>query len=117
MIKAVQRIVALSLFQVLLLLFASTCFPFLVATSYAAGTSDGSADWPIYGYDPGHSNYNTQEHLLGPDTVGSLTLKWALPTQETYRPGYTASPAIVDGSLYVDSGALYALDAVTGTVK
>ena len=35
-------------------------------------------NWPQYGYDAGHTGCNPYESILSTNTVGTLTLKWAI---------------------------------------
>jgi polyvinyl alcohol dehydrogenase (cytochrome) len=79
----------------------------------------GVGDWPTYLHDPGRTAYNDDESGLSPATAGQLTLLWRFNTvRPPDSPGgiIVASPAVVDGVVYVGSwdGFLYALDAATG---
>jgi polyvinyl alcohol dehydrogenase (cytochrome) len=79
-------------------------------------TADGAedCDWPTWG----HDNARTFAYpagcptALAPGTVGDLGRAWFFNTRDVV----TASPAVVDGRVYVGdwSGRFYALDAATG---
>ncbi len=73
--------------------------------------ADSPADWPMMGYDPAWTGYNSGETSLTP----SLRLAWAYETQGAI----SGSPAVAGGMLYVGSldGKLYALDARTGEFR
>ena len=72
-------------------------------------TTDTSPDWTQF-----HRNnmqrWNPYETVLDVNNVGSLKLKWSYPSVST------SSPAVVNGVVYVGSGAnnVYALNASTG---
>ncbi len=93
----------------------------LLLVAAAAGVGPGTpvqasvaraVDWQTYGYDLGHTGFNPDEHLLGPDNVMKLVRTWTF-TDATYA---SAPPTVVDGVVYVGSfdNNLYAVDAVTG---
>src|SRR5256885_16834386 len=85
-------------YLVLMMLLACVSLPFSGGTGHASSRVVGQADWPMYGYDPAHSNFNVNEHLLGPYNVRQLTLKWKFPTNGN---GYDTTPAIINGTVYV----------------
>ncbi len=72
----------------------------------------GDGDWPTYLHDTGRTAYNGDESALSPANAGQLSLLWRFDTAGII----VASPAVVDGVVYVGSwdGFLYALDAATG---
>jgi outer membrane protein assembly factor BamB len=72
------------------------------------------ADWPQFGYDPGHSGYNPLEKTVKPGNVAGLQLAWN--NTSIIQP----SGIVVSGStVYVTdqdqaNGSVFALDAATG---
>src|SRR5205807_2476278 len=72
-------------------------------------------DWTQFGFGPYHTRHNPYENVLSSSNVSALTLDWSHTTRGPIFP----SPAVANGVVYVGSGddKLYALDAVTGTVK
>lgn len=94
--------------------------PALVATSTAS--TQGTADWPTWGYDSARSEVNRQEALLTPSTVAKLHRLWvaSLPDVADGEPILLHDLTLPDGSrrdvLYLTtrSGTLVALDAATG---
>src|SRR5437667_157121 len=81
---------------------------FLLAPSLAAGL-----DWPMYGRDLKHS-FTNADSLINPSNVTLLAPAWDFTTGDAV----SASPAVVDGVVYVGSwdGFFYALDAASGTL-
>jgi outer membrane protein assembly factor BamB len=76
--------------------------PFLIQTN-----------WSQFHFDAAGTRFNRYENVLDPKTVPSLRLKWSYNTGDWVK----AAPAVVDGTVYVDSvGGLYALNARTGAV-
>src|SRR5438445_8205416 len=82
---------------------------FLLAPSLAAGL-----DWPMYGRDLKHS-FTNADSLINPSNVTLLAPAWDFTTGDAV----SASPAVVDGVVYVGSwdGFFYALDAASGALK
>jgi len=76
--------------------------------------ADQQDNWPMYGKDLSHSFSNPQSQI-NPHNVTSLMPAWTFPTGDAV----TASPAVVDGVVYVGSwdGYFYALDAVSGRLN
>jgi polyvinyl alcohol dehydrogenase (cytochrome) len=82
----------------------------------ARADAPATCDWRAFGHDLAHSF--EQRSGCSPIDAGSvarLTPKWAVHTADSV----TASPAVVDGTLYVGdwSGTFYAIDAETGAVR
>jgi polyvinyl alcohol dehydrogenase (cytochrome) len=71
-------------------------------------------DWPMYGRDPHHSFTNAAS-AINAGNVASLAPAWSFPTSDAV----SASPAVVDGVVYVGAwdGFFYALDAKTGALR
>jgi polyvinyl alcohol dehydrogenase (cytochrome) len=65
-------------------------------------------DWPMYNHDPAGSRDNSAEHILSPETVGGLQVKWTFPTHGPIA----GTPAVVDDHIYAAdaTGTVYALD-------
>jgi polyvinyl alcohol dehydrogenase (cytochrome) len=68
----------------------------------------------MYGKDLSHS-FSNPFSQINPSNVASLTPAWTFPTGDAV----TASPAVVDGIVYVGSwdGFFYAIDAAAGQLK
>ena len=91
--------------------FAALIFAALVSTQTKAWEFE---NWPMYGKDPSHSFSNPLTRINARN-VASLTPAWTFPTGDAV----TASPAVVDGVVYVGSwdGFFYAIDAGTGELR
>ena len=72
-------------------------------------------NWAMFGYDPQHTHFNPYENVLTPSNVSGLALDWSYSTGGTVY----ASPAIVNGKVYVTSydDKLYVFDAATGNLQ
>ena len=73
-----------------------------------------AADWPCSGRDV-HKTRNTEdEHVLDSSRIAELRPLWTVTTDRNV----TATPAVVDGLVYVPDfgGSLWAVDAATGKV-
>ncbi len=66
----------------------------------------------MFGFNPQHTHYNPDEHLLSPQNVSHLILDWAVSTGTIGL----SSPAVANGIVYVGSldHNLYAINATTG---
>jgi len=73
-----------------------------------------SPDWRMIGNDPTNSRHQPFEHLIRPENVHRLALKWVA----TIAGDVSATPAVVDGAVYFGDfgGKLWKLDAETGDV-
>ena len=73
-----------------------------------------AGNYPMFGYDPAHTHFNTQEHTLTPDNVSQLEQRWVMPVGAEIW----SSPAVADGVVYISTvgpdSKLYSFDAVTG---
>jgi eukaryotic-like serine/threonine-protein kinase len=71
-------------------------------------------NYPMFGFDPAHTHFNTQEHTLTADNVSKLEQRWVMPVGEMIQ----SSPAVADGVVYISTmspdSKLYSFDAVTG---
>jgi polyvinyl alcohol dehydrogenase (cytochrome) len=81
----------------------------------AAGTEAeplGDANWWTFGHDLSSQRANGFESALGPDEVADMEVAWQLDDVLAV----TATPAVVDGIVYVPdwTGTVRALDAATG---
>ncbi len=76
-------------------------------------TNPGLYDWPTYGHDAQHSFHGRT--TLTAVSVKRLKVAWFFPTGDAV----TATPTVVDGTVYVGSwdDYFYALDLETGTVR
>jgi eukaryotic-like serine/threonine-protein kinase len=83
-----------------------------VAFLFVSRSSAGN--YPMFGFDPAHTHFNTQEHTLTPANVSQLEQRWVMPVGEAIW----SSPAVADGSVYISTvspdSKLYSFDAVTG---
>ena len=92
----------------------------IIAAYLLHGTTFAKADpsleegWPMYGRNLSHTFSNPQSKIT-PSNVSSLIPAWTFLTGDAV----TASPAIVDGVVYVGSwdGFFYAIDAASGQLK
>ena len=88
----------------------------IALTTFAS--TDGHAwdfeDWPMYGKDLSHS-FNNPLTQINSRNIASLAPAWIFPTGDAV----SASPAVVDGVVYVGSwdGFFYAVDAMTGQLR
>jgi polyvinyl alcohol dehydrogenase (cytochrome) len=86
----------------------------ITSTAAVRGETWPYENWPMYGKDLSHtfSNPITQ---INRGNVGSLMPAWTFPTGDAV----SASPAVVDGVVYVGSwdGFFYAIDATTGQLR
>jgi polyvinyl alcohol dehydrogenase (cytochrome) len=60
-------------------------------------------DWPMYNHDAAGTRYNVAEHLLSPDTVGDLGVRWSYPTHGPIA----GTPVVVHDHVYVADAAGY----------
>jgi polyvinyl alcohol dehydrogenase (cytochrome) len=79
----------------------------------AAHVVPGSWDWPTYGHDAQHTFHGRT--TLTRSSVKKLKVAWFFPTGDAV----TATPTVVDGTVYVGSwdDFFYALDLSTGAVR
>ena len=86
--------------------------PVTRATTAEDAGAAGSCDWPMWGQNPGRTFASPCATALSPATVKDLQPRWFFNTYDVV----TATPAVVDGSLYVGdwSGRFYAIDATSG---
>ncbi len=77
------------------------------------GPAVPSWEWPTYAHDAQHTGHG--QTLLTPTTVKKLTVAWQFPTGDAV----TATPTVVDGTVYVGSwdGWFYAADLETGRLR
>jgi len=72
-------------------------------------------DWPSAGYDLADTHFNPNEHRIKPGNVAGLAPRWTFTTGGSV----SATPTVVDGSVYVPDwgGNLNAVDARTGQAR
>jgi polyvinyl alcohol dehydrogenase (cytochrome) len=65
-------------------------------------------DWPMYNRDPEGSRHNFAEHVLSPNTVGDLQVKWSFET----AGAIAGTAAVVNDRVFAAdaTGTVYALD-------
>ncbi|HJR18283.1 MAG TPA: PQQ-binding-like beta-propeller repeat protein [Actinomycetota bacterium] len=84
-----------------------------LASSFGAGAESEACAWPMFGHDPGRTFAQSPEcSEVSRTNVATFLPVWAVPTADNI----SASPAVVDGVLYVGSwdGTFYAVDSETG---
>lgn len=92
-----------------------------------AGSSSANltADWPVYGHDPGGSRYSPLQQI-NRDNVKHLEVAWVYRTGDwsdgsdgREKTAFQCTPLVVDGVLYVTTtyGRIIALDPTTGAEK
>ncbi len=83
-------------------------------TARTVATFD-TCDWPMWGYDVERSFTTACPTAIDAGTVAELGPEWFFDTRDVV----TATPAVVDGTVYVGdwSGRFYAIDAGTGTQR
>lgn len=99
-------------------LVAAAVVASLLAVPVAGRASEDCTDpsWPMYGRDLAHSfSQDPGCASITATNVATLVPKWVVRTLDSV----TASPTVVDGTVYVGSwdGVFYALDAETGAEK
>jgi outer membrane protein assembly factor BamB len=79
----------------------------------SAASTIPSWEWPTYAHDAQHTGHG--QTLLTPASVTTLAPAWAFPTGDAV----TATPTVVDGTVYVGSwdGWFYAIDFATGALR
>lgn len=73
-------------------------------------------DAPMFGFDPQHTRFNPNEHILSTGNVSSLVPYWSYPTG---GPMWGFSPVIAHGIVCTgsSSGYLYGINASTGASR
>ena len=96
------------------IVFTASASMLLLSVAAAADASTDPSDWPTYNHDSAGSRAS-DEHLLSPDTVAGLQVKWQVPLPGTAY----GTPAVVGHTVYAGdtSGAFYARDAETGAAR
>jgi polyvinyl alcohol dehydrogenase (cytochrome) len=82
------------------------------ARDASAGSEQDACQWPTWGQSPARTFSYPCESDLSPETVGDLRQQWFFNTGDVV----TATPAVVDGRIYVGdwAGTFYAIDQETG---
>jgi outer membrane protein assembly factor BamB len=80
--------------------------------------AQGTADWPAYLHDTGHSSYNAAATSIGTGNVAHLQLVWQWFEPPMAGQTFHASPTVVNGVVYIGSetGNFYAISEATRTV-
>jgi glucose dehydrogenase len=103
--------------EVVSLLLAIAPLWLMLATAttpaHAQASTPSPADWTQFHRD-NMQRWNPHETVLGVSNVGALGLKWKTSTGAFF--GFTSSPAVANGVVYVgsDDHNVYALNANTG---
>ena len=84
-------------------------------------TSEWACDWGMYGRTLARTFSSDCPSPIAPGTVAGLRPAWTfrVPPTAGDQATFTASPAVVDGVVYIGgwNGVMYALDAATGDVR
>jgi outer membrane protein assembly factor BamB len=75
----------------------------------SAGAQAGSGDSPMFRFGPDHTGYNAAESAIGANNVASVVPKWTATTNGPIE----SSPAVVNGVVYVTSGATFVNGSIT----
>src|SRR5215469_11368704 len=80
--------------------------------------AQGTADWPAYLFDTGHSSYNSAATSIGTGNVANLQPVWQWMQPSGTIGTVHASPTVVDGVVYIGSerGYFYAISEATRAV-
>jgi outer membrane protein assembly factor BamB len=80
--------------------------------------AQGTADWPAYLLDTGHSSFNSAATSIGTGNVANLQLVWQWMQPSGTARTFEASPTVVDGVVYIGSetGSFYAISEATRAV-
>jgi hypothetical protein len=80
--------------------------------------AQGTADWPAYLFDTGHSSYNSAATSIGTGNVANLQPVWQLMQPSATSGTVRASPTVVDGVVYfgAETGYFYAISEATRAV-
>ncbi|HMA36234.1 MAG TPA: PQQ-binding-like beta-propeller repeat protein [Chloroflexia bacterium] len=78
-----------------------------------------AGDWPMYGHDPGRTNYNPDETLITAQNAGRLVARWQAPIGSNGTPP-SGAPVVANGRVYAGSSVasgpnLLAFAADSGT--
>jgi len=80
--------------------------------------AQGTADWPAYLLDTGHSSYNPAATSIATGNVANLQPVWQWMQPAGGNRTFNASPTVVNGVVYIGSetGSFYAINEATQTV-
>ena len=89
------------------------------ATPRALATLASGGDWPMYGHDTAHTNYNPHETLISASNVSQLISRWQSPDMGFNSHASSSAPSVANGKVYAGSSNpngnnYYAFDATTG---
>jgi hypothetical protein len=91
-------------------------FVTLLVSLGGAAPALGSANWPGYQFDTGHSSLNSAATAITPTQAGALAPAWS----KAFAPsgGFESSPVVYNGSIYIGgkNGIFYQLNETTGAV-
>lgn len=92
----------------ILLILTSSFLSIAASPAFSALATSSANDWPMFHHDLNHSGYSTNT-----PSATSTTLLWNYTTNSVVW----ASPAVVDGCLYIgsDGGIAYCLNASDGS--
>ena len=97
---------------------ASMLVLILAGLAATPAQAQGTADWPAYLLDTGHSSYNAAATSIGTGNVANLQPVWQWIEPSGGNRTFWASPTVVDGVVYIGSetGNFYAISEATQTV-
>src|SRR5215472_4226941 len=80
--------------------------------------AQGTAGWPEYLLDAGHSSHNAAATSIGTGNVANLQPVWQWFEPPTTGRTFDASPTVINGVVYIgsESGNFYAISKATRTV-
>jgi len=84
----------------------------LFASAKSGVHAASPTDWPMFGFDPQHTNFNPEESTLSSSNVSNLILAW-----DTNSNTGAGAPVLANGMIYAGLGcSLSEIDATTGSV-
>jgi outer membrane protein assembly factor BamB len=90
----------------------------LAGLAATPAVAQGTADWPGYLFNSGHSSYNTTARSITTGNVANLQPVWQFFQSTPGNRQFYASPTVVDGVVYIGSlnGYFYAISEATQKV-
>ena len=84
----------------------------------APAQAQGTADWPVFLLDTGHSSYNAAATSIGTGNMANLQPVWRFMQPTGTGKTFNASPIVVNGVVYIGSetGYFYAISEATHSV-
>lgn len=120
MVKFSRLKLCISFLVLMSLIAGTTLFVSKWTSAHAASAKASEASWSQLGYNPQHTNFNSQEHVLNSSNVAGLQLAWSYSSGSLGRfATFSPSPVVADGIVFTSSSdaKLYALNSRTGQRK